>query len=192
MSVPQSAPEYQEWGRITRFFESARLAFARERTLWESLEIAEGQQVELSAPVGQGEYRVWLHAHMAAIDDEGMLFQSVLIHSYALLEASALARLGLEPDQHGGIEDWGTKLLGTTGQPWTNVTGGLRGAVEVAVVRNAFAHGDPRIRDRDVNRLGAVEVISYAAGDEVELTYEQVREFRHRLLSLMRNGGVGS
>jgi len=37
---------FDEWGRITRFLESARLPFARERNLWTSLEIATTDDVQ--------------------------------------------------------------------------------------------------------------------------------------------------
>jgi hypothetical protein len=41
---------YDEWGRLTRFLESSRLAFARERNLWASLGIDEPEQVRISVP----------------------------------------------------------------------------------------------------------------------------------------------
>jgi hypothetical protein len=34
------APVWTEWGRLTRFLESAQPAFVRERNLWRSLELA--------------------------------------------------------------------------------------------------------------------------------------------------------
>jgi hypothetical protein len=189
MSVPQAAPEYQAWGRITRFFESTRLAFARERSLWRSLEIAEGQRVELSAPVGQGEYRVWLDAHLATIEDEGILLASVLIHSYALAEASALARLGLTPDQQGGIEDWGTKLLATTGQAWTDVIDGLAGALEVSVVERLRPRRSPgTLEGRESPRCRGRSLLRCWRRHRAEVRGRT--SVCHRLLSLMRNRGV--
>jgi hypothetical protein len=75
-------------GRITRFLESARLAFARERKLWTSLELEAVDDVKLSAPTGQGSYRVALAQHLQAVEDEDTLLGAVLIHSYAIAEAA--------------------------------------------------------------------------------------------------------
>ena len=74
-----------------------------------------------------------------------MLLASVLIHSYALAENAAAKRLGGDARDFGGIEDWGTRLLATTGSAWGSLEEGLAGAVEVAVFRNAYAHGSRRI-----------------------------------------------
>ena len=65
-----TSPVWDKWRHITRFLESARLAFARERNLWTSLEIESAEAVKLSAPTGQGAYRVSLHKHLAAVQDE--------------------------------------------------------------------------------------------------------------------------
>jgi hypothetical protein len=106
-----AAPVFEEWGRITRFLESARLAFARERNLWTGLEIATSDDVRLSAPAGQGIYKVRLSQHLAAIQDDETLFASVLIHSYALTEFAASDRLKVASRDLGGIENWGGRLL---------------------------------------------------------------------------------
>jgi hypothetical protein len=62
-------------------------------------------------------------------------------------------RLGGDAPDFGGIEDWGKRLLATTGATWDSLKEGLAGAVEVAVVRNAYAHGGRRIDDRAAKRL---------------------------------------
>ena len=87
-----------------------------------------------------------------------MLFTSVLIHSYALAETAAAERLGGAARDFGGIEDWGRRLLATTGSTWGALKEGVAGAVEVAVVRNAYAHGGRRIDESAANRLRAVGI----------------------------------
>ncbi|MDX6678358.1 MAG: hypothetical protein QOE31_2410 [Solirubrobacteraceae bacterium] len=186
-----AAPVFEEWGRITRFLESARLAFARERNLWTGLEIATSDDVRLSAPAGQGIYKVRLSQHLAAIQDDETLFASVLIHSYALTEFAASDRLKVASRDLGGIENWGGRLLETTKKDWTDVKGQKAGAVEVAVVRNALAHGSRTIDEVAAARLATVGVARYSPGDAVTLGHDELREFRARLLSLLNVGGVG-
>jgi hypothetical protein len=90
-----------------------------------------------------------------------------------------------------GSRDWGRRLLATTGSTWGGLKEGVAGAVEVAVVRNAYAHGGRRIDESAANRLRAVGMTSPARGDLVVLEYAAVKEFRGRLRTLMGRGGVG-
>jgi hypothetical protein len=182
---------WNEWRRITRFLESARIAFARERNLWTSLEIESAEDVKLSATTGHGAYRVPLTGHLAAVQDEDTLFGSVLIHSYALAEAAAAERLAADARDFGGIEDWGTRLLATTGETWSSVKGGRTGCVEVAVVRNAYAHGVRRIDRAAANRLRAAGITFPGEDDAVTLDYATLKAFRGRLRSLLGVGGIG-
>jgi len=185
------APVWIEWRRLTRFLESARLAFARESNLWISLELREAEAVKLSAATAQGTYRVSLKQHLEAVRDDETLLASVLIHSYALAESAAAERLGGDARDFGGIEDWGTRLLATTGSTWDSLKQGRSGAVEVAVVRNIYAHGGRHIDEAAARRLNAVGVTSLARGDLVALDYPTVKVFRGRLRALMGLGGVG-
>ena len=68
--------------------------------------------------------------------------------------------------------------------------GGLAGAVEVAVVRNAYAHGGRRIDEPSARRLLAAGKTSPTRGDLVTLDYPTVKVFRGRLRALMSLGGV--
>jgi hypothetical protein len=179
---------YDEWGRLTRFLESARLAFARERSLWASLGIDDPDQVRISAP--QGRYSVALHQHIDAVEDAETLHGSVLVHSYALAEAAAADRLAMNPRSLAGIEDWGMRLLTRNGRDWTDVKDGLAGAVEVAVARNAFAHGTRTIDDTARARLLAAGAKARSVGSPVIMTYDELRELRARLLSLLNVGGI--
>ena len=182
----QANSPWEEWGRLTRFLESARLAFARERNLWASLGIDE--QVRISA--ADGGYNVAVHKHIDAIDDEETLYGSVLVHSYALAESAVATRLAIDPRSLGGIEDWGTRLLSTNDRDWSEVAGGLAGAVEVAVVRNAFAHGSRTIDPSARARLLTAGARTRPAGSMVTLPYAQLREFRERLRSLLNVAGI--
>ena len=186
-----TSPVWEGWERITRFLESARLAFARERNLWTSLEIESAEEVKLSAPTGQRAYRVSLHKHLAAVEDEDTLYGSVLVHRYALVETAAVDRLSADARDFGGIEDWGARLLTTTGQTWDSIKEGVAGAVEVAVVRNAYAHGTRRIDQSAENRLRAVGKAQPSAGDPVIMDYAALKSFRARLRSLLHAGGFG-
>jgi hypothetical protein len=185
------APIWDEWGRLTRFLESARLAFARERSLWASLELCSAEDIKLSAASAHGTYRVALNQHLAAVSDEETLLASVLIHSYALAESAAARRLGGEARDYGGIEDWGARLLATTDTTWNALAGGIAGAVEVSVVRNAYAHGGRRIDQAAVRRLHAVGRTHPRVRDPVTLDYATLRVFRGRLRALLGLGGVG-
>ena len=147
---PAGSP-WDEWDRLTRFLESARIAFARERDYWASTSIEGAVQGRISA--AEGHYKVTRRRHIDAIDDGEMLHGSILVHSYALVESAAAARLAMEPRSVGGIEDWGARLLDANGCDWRDVEGGLAGAVEVAVTRNAFAHGSRTIDTSARTRL---------------------------------------
>jgi len=132
-----------------------------------------------------------LKDHLDAVRDEETLLASVVIHSYALAESAAAERLGGDARDFGGIEDWGTRLLATTGSTWDCLEQGLAGAVEVAVFRNAYAHGSRRIDASAANRLRHVGIKTPADGDLVPLDYPTVKQFRGRLRELMNLGGVG-
>lgn len=181
---------WTEWGALTRFLESARVAFARERNLWHSLELADPEAVKITTTTGTRRYEVALSTHLAAVDDEVTLYASVLIHTYALAEAAASKKLGIDSRSAGGIESWGKLLLSSHGRTWSGVFDGEAGAVEVAVVRNAFSHGTRIIDGGAEARLAAAGASPRAAGDAVGLTYEELRVYRDRLRSLLRTGGV--
>ena len=183
---PVSSP-WDEWGRLTRFFESARLAFARERTMWASLCIDDLEQVRVTAP--EGHYNVAVHRHIDALNDSEPLYATVLVQSYAVVESAAAERLATPQHSLGGIEDWGSRLLALNDRDWTHVTGGLAGAVEVAVIRNAFAHGSRSIDIRAQERLLRAGAPTRPAGPTMKLTYDELRVFRARLRSLLSKSG---
>lgn len=184
------ATVWTEWGALTRFLESARIAFERERNIWHSLELSDREAVLITTRTGARRYEVSLRDHIGAVDNEVTLFASVLIHTYALAEDAACRHIGLDSRTSRGIETWGKQLLDAYGRDWTGVLDGEPGAVEVAVVRNAFAHGTRTIDDPSAARLAQAGSPLRSPGDSVNLTYEELRLYRDRLRSLLRTGGV--
>ena len=180
---------WETWAELTRFLESARLAFARERTLWQSLELANQEDARLKVRVGKGWYKTRLDQHVQAVMNEEILYASVLIHSYALAESAAMEALVLTRAP-GGIEEWGCRLLSQAGAGWARVKDGEAGAVEVAVVRNAFAHGTRCIDTLASKRLIVAGAPHRSAGARVTLSYEELRTYRGRLASLLNEGGL--
>jgi hypothetical protein len=141
------------------------------------LELANREQAKIKVRVGSGWYKTGLDQHIQAVLDEEMLYASVLIDSYALAESAAIDALGLVRAPQG-IETWGTQLLERAATDRTVVKDGQSGAVEVAIVRNAFAHGTRRIDAAAVKRLKDNGAPHRCAGTQVSLTYEDLRTYR--------------
>lgn len=183
---------FAEWGRITRFLESGRLAFARERELWSSLELDQRDDLTITTATGpKNNYRVKLRQHLDALADEETFHAAVLLQSYALTTAAVSDHLAIDT-RGGGIEQWGTSLLNQAGTDWNSVRDGLAGAVEVAVTRNAYAHGTRQLDPKAAARLERAGITNRPAGTAVTLTYPQLQTYRARLLSLMNAGQLGS
>jgi hypothetical protein len=187
----ESAVVWAEWSRITNFLESARISFARERQLWMSLKIVGAEDVRFrSHAEGATTHRVGIADHLAAIAAEDVLHASVLIHTYAIAEAVAAQRLDKDQRALGGIEDWGTQLLVAAGSSWDAVDDGLAGAVEVAVVRNTFAHGSRQVDRASARRLAAAGATALSEGDPVTLGYRTLKNYRRRLKLLLNASGL--
>lgn len=183
---------WTEWGRLTRFLESARIAFARESKLWESLELADASSAKIRTENGKATYQASLEQHRQAVSDTWLLYASLLLSYYALAEAAAADKLGLDDvTDVGGIEVWGQRLLDAAAANWQDVKDGKAGAVEVAVVRNTIAHGDRTYTQRGINRLQAAGgQVSVSPGSPLQLDYAALHEYRARLRSLLRVGQV--
>ncbi len=192
---------WDEWRRITRFLESGRVAFARERDLWAGLELVNPDAVKLNVPpegrsAGRG-YRIGLPSHQAALADEELFHTAVLLHTYALTEAVSHEALALRGVTFGtGIESWGLALLrscpGSTGPSWWSDAVVEADLVETVVHRNVFAHGQRHLDERAVARLHRVGRTTWQTGDEVFLAYDALRVHRARLRQLLRDGGLGT
>lgn len=177
------------WRRVTRFLESGRIALSREAALWKSLEIQKPDGVKLVGPGGN--YEVKLGAHLEALEEAQTLHASVLLHTYALTESAAADHLGRDSRLLGKIEDWGAEMLKSNDDAdWPEDSGGKVGLVEVAVVRNAYAHNNLRIDQAAMKRLTAAGEHTRTLGSSITLSYGDVVEFRHRLKMLLRRAGL--
>ena len=185
----EAAGLWAEWKRITRFLNSTQIALARERLLWESLELKGASETRLHLSSARGEYTVGLDEHLAALAHLDSLYSAVLIQSYAVAEAASCDRLGLDQRSAGGIEEWGQALLASNRRSWSHVHGGRAGIVEVAVARNAYAHATHLVDERAAKRLADAGSSRWSVGDVVELTSDDVAELRARIRSLLRYGG---
>lgn len=179
---------WAEWLRVTRFLEGARLALAREQNILSSLNISPKSTISVTA--GKGKYQVDLEGHLEAVADDEMLFGAVLLHSYALVEAAAASKLALKAGAFPGIESWGQRLLESEGNSWADLDDGQAGAVEVAVARNAIAHGTWEINAAAYGRLQTAGSSSWTENERISLDYETLKLYRYRLRSLMRLGGI--
>lgn len=179
---------WNEWGRLTRFLESARVAFGREDNLWGALELADAASAKVRVLNGDAKYQVSLAQHREAVSDSWLLHASVLVCYYALAEAAAGDKLGVDDVAClGGIEVWGQRLLDAVKADWNQVKAGKAGAVEVAVVRNTIAHGERSYSQSALNRLHSAGGVSTAnVNDPVVLDYATLHEYRSRLKSLLR------
>jgi len=185
---------WDEWGRITRFFESSRIALAREATLWTSLELANPDEALVRISDGSRIYQVSLPEHAEAVSDTWFLYASALLSYFALTEAAAAELLGLD-DLVGldGVGEWGARILSAAGNEWDAVHGGKAGIIQVAVVRNQVAHGDRTYSLRSVSRLKAAGVLDPVAYDDPVVLNDKVfRDYRLRLKSLLNHGGLGT
>ncbi|WP_248148965.1 hypothetical protein [Microbacterium aoyamense] len=177
------------WGALTKSLISTRIAVERERALWDDLEVTEKAELRLRTPVREAGLTVV--DHVEALDDESTVLTATFVLSYALAEAAALNRLGIDFRAGLGVEEWGTRLLLDAGRTWSDVPEGLSGAVEVAVVRNLILHGQTEFDVQSCVRLATAGNISHAVGDPVVLDYAQVELYRGRLLDLLTVGGLG-
>lgn len=183
---------WSEWGRLTRFLESARIAFAREHELWGALELADTVSAKIRVKNGEASYQASLIQHREAVSDGWLLHASALLWYYALAEAAAAVKLSVDDIADiGGIEVWGQRLLDAANADWIDVKAGKAGAVEVAVVRNTIAHGERCYSQRGINRLLAAGAVNAAQpGASVVVDYSTLHEYRARLRSLLRVGQV--
>jgi len=180
---------WDAWKQITRFLESARIAFGREEVLWASLEVQEKDRLSLVSAKGPSTYSILLSDHLSTLRDDRVLLSLVVGASYGLLEAYGRLKVGVGDDDglSGGIESWGKRLLETTGHEWGDVLDGLAGILEVSMVRNANAHGLRKVSQSMANRFASSGLpCPWSVGDDIQLTYESVDKYRARMKSLMR------
>ena len=180
---------WAEWKRITRFLYSTQIAFGRERLVWQSLELERPTEARLQVPVEKGQYVVRLDEHLDSLTNLETLHAAVLIQSFAVAEAAACDRLGIDQRAAGGVEEWGRALLAANGRSFGDVHGGLSGIVEAAVARNAYAHASHVVDAKAAARLSGAGSQRWPVGAQVALGFADVIEFRTRIRSLLRYGG---
>ena len=182
---------WDEWGRMTRYMESARIALLREKNLWNSLELQDSKNAKVHVVNGAFEYQVSLDEHHSAISDEWLFCAQILVYSYALAEGAASDKLGCNAAEIGGVEAWGKRLLDASGNAWNDVLTELAGIIEVSIIRNAISHGQREYTQSNFDRMRNVGVTpSWVVGDSIALNYELLKEYRNRLKSLLRLGGI--
>ena len=176
---------WTEWGRLTRFLKSARMAFERESQLWSTLQISEPEGVTVRVNDGRSLYQVSLAQHKEALQDEQLFLASVLIHSVALFESACGGLMG--GDLSGGVEVWGARILEGASASWADVAGGEAGVVEVYAIRNCLAHGS-RFMDRtNFNRIKSRDPgTAWVVGAPIVLSVEGLEGMRARLRSFLR------
>lgn len=177
---------------MTRSLISTRVAIERERSFWESLSFTNRSNLKIKAKVRGGGFTMRLVDHARALDDEGTVLAAALVLSYSLAESAANDRLGLDSRRVAGIEDWGGRLLKSVGADWSQVEGGLAGAVEIGVIRNLIVHGADRVDQKSQQRLVTAGCAQFQPGDPIQLDYDVVGLYRARLKSLLMVSGLGS
>jgi hypothetical protein len=212
----ERSPIWDSWGAVTQFLQITRMAFDAEIARWEGIyKIADQQQVVIARQGnGQQNFEVNLPIYLATLRNEHMLCALVLQYSYGLIEqhvrnmlAEAYQRgkitqrqidprnratsmddaIGRFIPSNRGIEKWGTSILKLLNRSWTDVSVGCEGLVEVAIVRNAIAHGVPVITPFLEARARRNNLqLRWAVGDTVDLNIALLEEYRARLRSFGR------
>lgn len=188
----QTSTLWSRWGALTRSLISTRVAVERERSFWESLNFTNRSNLRIKAKVRGGGFTIRLVDHVQALDDEGTVLAAALVLSYSVAESAATDYLRLDSRRLAGIEDWGGRLLKSANADWSQVEGGLAGAVEVGVVRNLIVHGAESVDMKSHQRLAAAGCTRFTAGAPLVLDYEAIGSYRARLRSLLMLGGLGS
>ncbi len=134
--------------------------------------------------------------HREALEDREFFCGAALILSVALAEAAAREALSLRGESaEGAIEVWGERLLATSPYGARGWTEGLSQAdvVEVALVRNAFAHGTFEVAGSHLNRLAeAGEPDRFGVGATLSIDDDALTRYRSVLARLLRKGGLDS
>ena len=165
-SLKTCAPIWPQWQQVTRLLFSGQIAFDAEISRWEATEIDVQHGVRLKDKSRGSNYRVTLDQHLSTIRERSAFYGVIVVQAHALMEGHAkYIRHCLDsgdynliyrnPNDHeietildielsGGIEVWGGKLLYDMGRDW-QIVDGKAGLVTTSIVRNAIAHGYPRL-----------------------------------------------
>lgn len=132
------------------------------------------------------------------LNDKSHLGYLLLLSSYALtdsfgaeafdaLKAAGKTTKTSKQYMGSGIESWGTALLTLVNRDWTKVYSGRAGLLEVAIARNAFAHGSSHYSADDFARCTTIgHTPTWLADDAIKLGILDILELRYRLQCFLR------
>jgi len=201
---------WDEWKSLTRFTALVDYSLETSATLWKALPIRERDAVTLVRPEGGSKFACPGSSFLPILEDRHTIASLLILSSYALIEAhvddvlehmaaSGITSIQLVNDyrsglftaqqfcSRGGVETWGQTLLSSLGRDWSEVLDGKAGAVEVATVRNAIAHGKKHVDQSMINRVNnANGTLPWGLGDAITLNLALTRIYRDRLRSFAR------
>lgn len=203
-------PVWTHWKELTQFLALSDHVLISQQEQWRALPIPDKHAVKIVRQDGPYKFETDGATYEAILSDRHVLVSLVLLNSYALVESAVRQVYGLlEPDmsvstpllrkirahttsigdvmKNGGIESWGTQVLTDLGRNWSYVETQKAGLVEVAIARNAIAHGEADVTQSMVNRAtGSGATLPWAAGTSIRIDIARVKEYRHRLRSFAR------
>lgn len=207
---------WDEWKEWKRFLALVDYSLETSATLWKALPIKDRDQVTLIRPSGGSKFSCPGDRFLPILDDRHTISTLLVISSYALVEghvdevlrhaaASPITSIPLVNSvrsgsvtgqslcSNGGIETWGATVLSAFGRDWSNVHDGKAGAVEVATVRNALAHGKRCVDTSMLNRVTAAGgTLPWPVGDPISLDMTLTGLYRNRLRSFARVLGTAA
>jgi len=189
-------PIWDRWRELTRLcvaLDAASDEFVRSR----SSDRGNGSEIAISWR-GKSDFCAPLDEVLELLEGKDHIGRTLLIHSYALVEAFALDLLhhlkGIrvikdQPESivSSGIESWASYTLIIVSLPWTKIRGGKLGLMEVSFARNAIVHGLTHYSQVETKRCSTAEVApAWKSGDPIPLTLHDTLEMRYRIQCFMR------
>lgn len=203
-------PVWTRWKELTQFLALSDHVLLSQQDQWRALPIPDKQNVRILRKDGPYTFETNGATYEAILSDRHVLASVVLLNSYALVESAVRQIYGvLAADaavttpmlvhirantmsignllKNGGIETWGTQVLTDLGRDWSYVETQKAGLVEVAIVRNAIAHGEADVTQSMINRAGGSGAsLPWSVGIPIRLDIALLREYRNRLRSFAR------
>ncbi len=207
---------WNDWKEWTQFLALVDYSLESSAAVWRYLPVKDRDQVTLVRTNGGSKFSCPGDRFLPTLESRHTVCTLLILSSYALIEghveevlkhaaASPLASVPLVNDfrsgaitakgfcSNGGVETWGTILLNAFGRDWSSVHDGKAGAVEVAAVRNALAHGKKCVSASMVNRVTAAGgSLPWSVGDQITLDMNLTGLYRNRLRSFARVIGTAA
>lgn len=203
------APMWEEWLALTRLQWSGRIAFENEVERWANRRFSGKEAVSVVIDDCGGRYEASLASHVATLGDHRLFCGLILLRSWALLESHArlvghIARTrdwagasgGFDRDRldaiygeklQGGPVAWLNATMDAVQQPWAAVYGGQAGLVEIALLRNAIAHGHRTVTARLMTEMAGASIpYSATIGAPLAIDFAALHEYRGRIRSWCR------